>query len=129
MKPIEIDESVKTTCLHLIEQCGGKGVPDSPFVIRIKRAGQCHYLLEYDGKVKGDTICFNWDRLFYDLPCGRYVGDIFEEKANLCFSPIIASVQFQLNTSFWQSALIKEAEKEELPACEKPKCDCGEENE
>ncbi len=130
-KPIYIDRNTPKTCINIVEQCGGQGVPDNPFVIRIKRAGTCEYLIEYDGVVEGNSVCFEWDHLLYGLPCGRYVGDIFEDDTKNCAGDIVARVQFQLDTAFWQTAIIKDddEETEDKPVCEKSDCNCGEDDE
>ncbi len=122
-RPIAIDSSVDKTCVNIVSCCGEQGVPDKPFVIRIKRAGQCDYLIEYDGTVDGDSVCFEWDKLLWELPCGRYIGDIFESEPD-CDGGIIGSLQFEVNESCWQATHIKEKSDDEQPKCEPVPCDC-----
>lgn len=122
-KPIAIDSSVTKTCVNIVSCCGEHGVPDNPFVIRIKRAGTCNYLIEYDGVVDGDSVCFLWDKLLWDLPCGRYIGDIFESGNTCCEH--IGRLQFQVGENCWKTAHIKDDEQDEdSPVCNPEPCDC-----
>lgn len=111
-KPIPINKDIAETCVAIQDCCGDCGVPDNPTVIKIKKAGTCDYLIEYDAVVccececdccecKYDRICFEWDELIWSL-CGRYVGDIFESNAT-CDNDKIGTLQFDVNVECWQA--------------------------
>lgn len=121
-KPITINKDTAKTCVALSACCGGRGVPDNPTVIKIKKAGTCDYIIEYDAVVENDTICFEWDNLIWDL-CGRYVGDIFESNAP-CDNGKIGTLQFDVNVECWQATQLKEETPEDVPECTPPDCDC-----
>lgn len=121
-KPMPINKDTAKTCVAIQACCGGLGVPDSPAVIKIKKAGTCDYLIEYDATVENDRVCFVWDKLMWDL-CGRYVGDIFESNA-VCDNGKIGTLQFDVNMACWHAAQIKENEAQEKPKCTPPDCDC-----
>lgn len=56
-KPITINKDVAETCVAIQDCCGDCGVPDNPTVIKIKKAGTCDYLIEYDTVVCCECEC------------------------------------------------------------------------
>lgn len=93
-KPIPINKDTAKTCVAIQTCCSGRGVPDNPTVIKIKKAGTCDYIIEYDAVVENDTICFEWDKLI------------------------------DVNVECWQASHLQDKAPETLPECTPPDCKC-----
>lgn len=109
--PIVIDKNVEKTCVNFKGFCLQEAVPSAP-IIRIRRAGKCIPLIEYPGTVEVDGIvCFEWGPLMWELPSGRYVGDLYDDKQ------LVGMIQFQINPQQWYA-------EEHVPRKPKPTIPC-----
>lgn len=78
-KPIIIDESIAKSCFDITGICGSAANIDTDdIVMQIRKAGACDPIIEYPVfDINEDQLCFYWDSLMYELPEGRYIGDLF----------------------------------------------------
>lgn len=110
--PIVIDSNTEKTCVNFYGLCYREAVPENP-VIRIRRAGKPTHLLEYPGTVDADTglVCFTWGPLMWELPSGRYIGDLFDG------GQIVGFIQFQVNPQQWRAETYKAPEPKPTVPC------------
>lgn len=78
-RPIIIDDSIAKSCFDIAGICGGQvEINTDDIVMQIRKAGTCDPLIEYPVfDITEDKLCFYWDNLMYELPEGRYIGDLF----------------------------------------------------
>lgn len=114
-KPYQITPQTEKTCIAIQSCCGEEAIVTGKTVLRLRKAGSCQHIIEYPAEVEGDSLCFVWDNLIYELQ-GRYIGDIFEDEQ------LLSSIQFDVNPSCFVAVKLKEVETEETIPCEPPQC-------
>lgn len=113
--PIVIDANTEKTCVNFYGLCRREAVPENP-VIRIRRAGKPTHLIEYPGIVEQDThiACFEWGPLMWELPSGRYIGDLYDGEERVGF------IQFEVNPRQWGAEVHKERSPKPVVPCHDP---------
>lgn len=111
-RPILINHTVKQTCFNIYPMCSEDAAfPEKKAVIRLAKRGTKTYLIEYPAVIDGDKLCFIWGDIMYNLPSGRYDGDIYDG------GDLVAKVQFDVNHDSWRAEKALEPQHPKYAIC------------